>query len=206
MEATTAVERPYHAIAKLSPQGEPLLGDAQVILGDGTTKIMFHNGRAMVSAAEAEMLCKRGDVEIPGFVPGQDGPAEDVVVPPVGLVAQDGTIRIADLPPEIRRQLREELGIDPVVQEAVKPQTGDDEAIKAAQEYLAEEGENVPEPVAEPTVEKVVTVPEGFASTTSEGEPRCLARKGDGSQCANAAKGDTHACGLAKHQIQVAAY
>jgi hypothetical protein len=200
----------YDAIAALSPNGEPLLGDAQVILGDGTTKIEFKRGRAKVTAIEAEMLVKRSDVDIPGFTPGDvpqitephaDGPVASVL-PPGAVINGDGTITLssASLTNEQREAVRQALAIEPVEHETVKPPAGDEAAIEAAREYLAQEGEDVP-----PEVEKTVTVPEGFEMTTPEGEKRCLARKADGSQCSNAAKGDTVACGLAKHQDQVLA-
>lgn len=204
MEAAT--QPMYDAIAKLSENGEPLLGDAQVILGDGTTKVIFKHGRARVTATEAEMLQHRGDVDIPGYVAGTPSP-EPVEKKSGGItVNQDGTINIRDLPPEMRQQLREELGIDPVEREAIKPPPADPEALKAAQEYLEQEGEAVPEPEAPaPEVQKTMFIPEGFEARTAEGESRCIARKSDGSQCANAAKGDTLACGLKKHQESVLA-
>lgn len=49
-----------------------------------------------------------------------------------------------------------------------------------------------------------VRVPEGFSPTTDEGKPRCLAAKGDGTQCVNEAVTGTHACGLAPHKTKVA--
>lgn len=74
-----------------------------------------------------------------------------------------------------------------------------DPSLQAAREHLKSEGEHVPK-----------VLPAGFEANTSEGEPRCYARKGDGSQCSNAAKMDqagehsTYACGLGTHQTQVA--
>jgi hypothetical protein len=44
------------------------------------------------------------------------------------------------------------------------------------------------------------TIPDGFEAETSDGQPRCWARKGDGKQCSNAAVDGTHACGLRAHQ------
>jgi hypothetical protein len=71
-----------------------------------------------------------------------------------------------------------------------------DPSLAAAREHLRAEGEHVPK-----------VLPAGFAATTAEGEPRCYARKGDGSQCANPARVDgehsTYSCGLAKHAEQV---
>ncbi len=43
-------------------------------------------------------------------------------------------------------------------------------------------------------------MPEGFDAETADGKPRCWARKGDGTQCSNAAVEGTHACGLSAHQ------
>lgn len=98
----------------------------------------------------------------------------------------------------------------------------DAEAILAAQAYLEAEGMEVPEPITEPqtgegeapadgTTTEVqlgdVRIPDGFESQTADDHPRCLAAKGDGSQCQNAAKLDgdtvTWACGLAQHKDQV---
>lgn len=213
----------YDAIAVISPNGEPMLGDAQVILGDGTTKVMFKHGRAKVTAQVAEMLVKRGDVDIPGFTPGiqprevtPEQPIQAAPLPAGAVVNGDGTITLpaSALTDEQREAVRQALEIAPVEHETVKPQAGDEAAVAAAKEYLAEEGETVPEPEADalptdapsvPEVAKTVTIPEGFQAKTAEGEPRCIARKSDGSQCANAAKGDTLACGLKKHQESVLA-
>lgn len=206
MEAAT--EPQYDVIAKLSPHGEPLLGDAQVILGDGTTKIEFKRGRARVNAEQAEMIRHRGDVDVLGYTPElvprevtEAAPIKAAPLPPGAVVNGDGTITLpaSALSDEQREAVRQALDIAPVEHETVKPTPGDEAALAAAKEYLADEG------MAEdlPPVEKVVTVPEGFSMTTTEGEKRCLARKGDGSQCSNAAKGDTTACGLKQHQAQL---
>lgn len=45
-------------------------------------------------------------------------------------------------------------------------------------------------------------VPDGFEAETADGKARCFARKGDGSQCANASVED-HACHIAAHLKQV---
>lgn len=47
-------------------------------------------------------------------------------------------------------------------------------------------------------------IPPGFTAMTGDGELRCLAAKGDKSQCANPAVGSTSACGLPPHKAKVA--
>jgi hypothetical protein len=188
-----------------------MLGDAQVVVGDGTVKVMFKNGRAMVSEFEAALLHHRGDIEIPGFT-GELQPREVSEAAPIqagglpagAVINGDGSITLSasSLTDEQREAVRQALEIAPVVHETSKPSPGDEAALAAAQEYLAEEGMEV-EPVAE--VAKTVTIPEGFEAKTAEGESRCIARTASGSQCSNPAKGDSVACGLAKHQQQVSA-
>lgn len=187
----------YHAIAKLDANNQPMLGDAQVILHDGTVKVQFKQGRALVNAFEASLLAQRGDVEVVGFDAGQSVAAPDPT-----------SVNLADLDPETRAAVREALGIEPVEQEAAKPATGDPAAIEAAQEYLADEGMPVEPQEVEKTDEPAsdvppFPVPEGWQHETSEGERRCQAKKADGSQCANAASHDW-ACGIVKHQEQLA--
>ena len=63
-------------------------------------------------------------------------------------------------------------------------------------QHLREDQEALGESTA--PVEKTES-PEDFEALTADGEERCQARKGDGSQCSNAAH-DGPACGIATHR------
>lgn len=70
---------------------------------------------------------------------------------------------------------------------------------------LEAEGELDPDADGNPEGAKGVrVVPQGFDERTQEGELRCLAAKGDGSQCQNAAADDGPACHIAAHAKQFA--
>lgn len=74
------------------------------------------------------------------------------------------------------------------------------EAVRLAKEHLADEDEGGSEP---PVPARVV--PEGFEDATVEGEPRCLAKTGAGSQCKNPAVDGGPACSIPAHAQQLAA-
>lgn len=90
----------------------------------------------------------------------------------------------ADLPPNVAADLLE-----------LEREAAAEDQVQAAAEYLKEEGLEVPEPLDGDKP----SIPAGFAAETTDGKSRCWARKGDGSQCSNAAV-EGHACGLPAHQ------
>ena len=73
------------------------------------------------------------------------------------------------------------------------PPSDADRARDAARAELAAQGADVPD----------FPIPSGFATHTADEARRCLAAKGDGSQCANAAKPGTWACSLGVHVTKV---
>lgn len=80
-----------------------------------------------------------------------------------------------------------------------EPDDGEEsEAIKAAKAALEEDGEDVPEVLVKERV-----VPAGFENMTGEGHPRCLAAKGDGGQCQNAAVEGSNACAHPSHKAKL---
>lgn len=187
----------YQVITRLSEHDQPLLGECVVHAGDA--RITFKNGRAKVSAEQAHLIAHREDVEIVGYDPDTDpyNPAATNPAPkPEGAEAPIEE----DAPVEGDRTI-----LDEVPQPSKASENADPDAVALAQEHLAEEGEAVPEPETPEDEEEEAgpILPEGFSLTTEDGEDRCLAAKGDGSQCANVAS-DGHACGIASHREQVA--
>ena len=67
----------------------------------------------------------------------------------------------------------------------------------AAQAVDGPEDDDEPDDAPEGDADEV---PDGIEALTADGKPRCWARKGDGSQCANGSVDGSHACGLAAHQ------
>lgn len=186
-------EKVYEVVSRISQHGAPLIGDCQMIAGSAV--IEFKNGRAFVPESLVRYMRGRKDVAVVGeALDGEESTAKTDASPapeePSTEAAPDTQATAA------------------ASGEAVTSENAGDVSpeVLAAQEHLRSEGEEVPE--VEKTVPpegKTVTLPEGFQLNTDEGEPRCLAAKADGSQCANAAKEGTHACGIDKHQEAVAA-
>jgi len=179
----------YQVISNVSEQGEPLLGNCRLLLGDLTAEVEFRNGRSTVRPEWAHLLYRRGDVEIIGYDPDTDPFNPDAANPasrPVPVeepAAVEAEAPAPDAAPEASPLSEEER----------------EARVAAAEEALREEGLEVPD-----RQEVGPTVPEGFSMETADGEPRCLAAKGDGTQCANVADPETHACGIAAHAAQVA--
>lgn len=95
---------------------------------------------------------------------------------------------VADPPPNVSADLPE-----------AERDAAPEDQVAAAAEYLESEGLEVPVPEADDLDGDTPDIPAGFAAETTDGKPRCWARKGDGSQCSNAAV-EGHACGLPAHQ------
>lgn len=168
-------------LSKLDQHDNPLLNNCTLALGELTLE--FKNGRSKVPpqhAAQA-LLCPK--LTIPGY----DGPAAE---PPPNVAAA--------LPGD-----GDEGDEDAGTREAL---------LQAAREHLQSEGVDVPETKeSTKTVEsstkakgsnKTKDPKDGFERETADGQPRCMARKGDGTQCANAAV-DGDACRLAAHKKQL---
>lgn len=213
-------DRTYTAHSKRDANGQVYLNDARLVLGDGSS-IQFTNGVATgIPEAQARIIEGRSDlVLIPDDVPptgvAVDEPDDDVSPPPEQPTPPTNEPQQSAPQPEVTGTEAPELTPE------------QQEQIDLAKEHLAAEGEEVPEPVessatgeqpgasgstepTEPTesttstADAPVPLPDGFVAFTAEGEHRCLARKGDGSQCHNAAsEPDGWACGMAAHRKQV---
>lgn len=198
----------YTALSRTDSEGAPLLGTCTMVLGDGTSRVEFKNGRAEVPAHLAHMVATHVHVDVVGW----DGEVTPFPQPDAASSSTSPQV-VADQAAEIQR-LRAEVAAHEARANAVTldapgggEQPGDpgepvepdgevSEQVRLAMEHLREEGELVPE------VQKAGPSNEGFEANTPDGQPRCQARKGDGGQCSNAAsKG--HACSIAKHQDEL---
>lgn len=225
-------EQLLDAYSRLDPKTQaPILGCCTLVVGDGTQKVDFNNGRAQVPASFAKIVAQHPDIDIPALGAGQ---ASGTPAPAPALVAQASAespvaagvvaaqaARIRELeeqlqakaappaPPEVEFADSEqppapETPAEPPAESQVSPE------VLAAQEYLRQEGEEVPEPEvssADPAATPPAANP-AFDTHTADGQVRCQAAKGDGSQCSNPAiEGSTSrglaACGLGKHQEQL---
>lgn len=162
--------------AQRDENGAPSLGDAVLVVGDGTVRVEFKHGHARAEEHVARLIQHRTDLVIPALS-GQPAPQEPVET--------GGDV----FPKDVEYSDSDQL-------QPTEPDPEADVRLAAAREHLAAEGEDVPDPVA---------VPAGFELRTAEGEPRCLAAKADGTQCSNAAKDGSHACAISSHQERVAA-
>lgn len=206
-------------IAKQDDNGNLLITDCTLIVGDGTMKAEFRNGRAKVPANLAPLFAQHPNVECPaldlGVVPPaapqgaigvQPAPGEDPEKAALALRVRELEAQLAGGAPAEVAPPAEVPADQPGGEHRTppgKPEVSEEEKqrrIAAARAYLASQGEDVPEveKVSEPVIGPPLEV------NTGEGEPRCQARKGDGSQCSNAARDETRACGLPAHQQQVA--
>lgn len=180
--------------SRLNSHGVPMLGDCVLHLNDGNDRIVFQGGRATAPARLADHLSRRPDV---------------VVMQAYQAPVEEPLIAIPAAPPAPVEQELAPNAEQPPAPTGDGDQTPADGAdlspeVLAAMEHLKEEGEDVPAVEGEPAVEPV-TVPAGFEATTPDGQPRCLAAKGDGTQCANAARGGTSACQMPAHITKLTA-
>lgn len=193
--------------SRLSPHGTPMLGDCVLHLNDGNDRIVFQAGRATAPARLAEALARRSDVIV---MQAYQAPVEEslIAVPaaPPAPVEQElapnteqPPAPAGDVSPDVlaaMEHLKEE-GVDvPPVLVTTEPAAGTGEGAQVGEVTHPEGSTPLPAPV---------TVPDGFEATTPDGQPRCLAAKADGSQCANAARGDAHACQMPAHIAKLTA-
>lgn len=188
---SVTAERTVTAYSKLTPSGNPHLGECTLVMGDGTDKVDFKQGRAEVPMRLAKIVAKHPHIEIPELNPKADAAtlaagASTPTASPVELAAAQD--RIAQLEAQLT-QVNLSITVADEGEEV-------DEAIRLAQEHLAEEGEHVPDP--EPFVR------EGFEPLTADNQARCQAAKTDGGQCSNPSV-DGGFCNLPKHKDQAAA-
>jgi hypothetical protein len=218
----------YDVISKVNDEQLPLVGTCTMVLGDGTVRAEFKNGRAKVPASVARLLVNHPNLDVIGFdsnervSPAPATPAPDQPgVPDQGgsdlaeeIAARDA--RIAELEAMIAQNAAASQSpafapgaapdgavevsadaIDAADEQELSPE------VLAAMQHLAEEGEEVPEPGSD-TPPPAADPRAGFEAATVDGQPRCQAAKGDGSQCSNGAQADSQSCHLPSHKKQAA--
>lgn len=206
----------YDALSQVNDEGEPFLSNAQMVMGDGTVKVQFKNGRAKVPHSIAHHVAKHPHVDVLGY----NGAQATQPVPRVASeAAHSASEDVAGLEARIR-ELEAALALtaakvpappaeapEPVAEPEPDPEVAArrEEALRLAREHLESEGEHVPDPEAVAAAPPAPVVSrEGFETETADGQARCQAAKGDGSQCANPAV-ENGACGLGKHKEQLTA-
>lgn len=209
-------EQLLDAYSKVNDDGNPYLGTCTMVVGDGTQRVEFKNGRAKVPASIAHLILRHPNVEIPAL--GSAGAVAPAIADePVGDQG-DGRVdeekaamaaRIRELEAALANGARQAQSTDtPPDVEATDSDTAPEGVsevspeVLAAIEHLESEGEEVPEPGSEPAPAPA-PAREGWEPQTVDGQPRCQAAKGDGSQCANPAR-EGDACQLPSHQKQLA--
>jgi hypothetical protein len=202
-------ERTVEAYSRADANGTPYFNTCQLIVGDGTVKIAFEKGRADIPVSLAALIAS-----IPGIhVPGMDGTTAPVPVDGA-LAAENEMLRLRLAEMETMLKL---LAAKPkaaaettrVFVDNATPEGGDSteitgiapedlpESVRLAMEHLAAEGEDVPEPgSALPAPASI----DALAALTTDGQARCQAVKGDGSQCSNPAVGESGACAISAHK------
>lgn len=108
--------------------GAPALGDAVLVVGDGTVKVEFKHGHAKVEESVAHLIRHRTDLNIPALT-GVPEPAE-----PAATTADQ-------FPADVEYSDTDQL---------MEKSPEEDPRVQAAREHLAGEGEEVPEPVKVP--------------------------------------------------------
>jgi hypothetical protein len=208
------IERTVEAYSRNDPNGTPYFNTCQLVVGDGTVKIEFEKGRADVPVSLAQVIAANPHIHVPGLsagvTPVQGAPVD------AALQAENETLRLrlADMEAMLKRLA--EMKAAPVAEAAaaVDPEATPDGVVKtgvalpaeeidpkvlAAMEYLAQEGEDVPEPGSALPAPSTI---DAIEALTTDGQARCQAVKADGSQCSNPALGDTGACAIARHQVK----
>lgn len=189
-----APQRMYDVYSKRDAQtGQSYLNDASLLLGDGST-IVFTNGVAEnVPESAVAMVRHRSDLI---FEVRKDSPVADDAPTPAAAAPEPEPAEPPQPDPDPQDQQPNPTEVPPDV--------------IAAQEHLRAEGLEVPDPdVAKAAPidapnEPLIQLRPGFESTTADGARRCLAAKGDGTQCKNEAIQNTWACGMQPHQDQIA--
>ena len=216
MSVLEVVREPeYQALSRLDAEGNALINNAQLVMHDGTVKVQFKNGRATVPHAHAHHVAKHPNIDVIGYEGGKAAAPAAPVRPASSNGEPDQRDTLIEAMQEQLAELAARLAAVtgavpagerstpvPPAEEAAEPSEEVSDAVKAAMEHLAAEGESVPDvgKDAEPPADR-----SGFDAETADGQPRCQAAKADGTQCSNPASGDgSSACGLSKHQEQLA--
>jgi hypothetical protein len=197
----------YIARSKRHPTtGALLIANARLLIGDGS-HVDFVDGEAELTQGQAQLLTQSGrdDItisqpvafEVPVAAPEPQAlpePQPDQP-PPAGPTGNPDTPDPATVPGDLSDLPQE-------VQDAVAHLREDGTPEEEIAAMIAEARAADAEP---PVATTPFPLPDGFTALTGEGEPRCLATKADGTQCANPAKPGTHACQHTAHQAKVAA-
>lgn len=223
-DQTDTTEALLEVQSRLSPHGAPLLGDCTLILNDGSDRVVFKGGRAMVPERIAEVLRQRSDVVVlapwsPDVVSPAEPPAEPAGSGPQNAGETPAEVTAPeDLTAEQLQAIADaqaHLDADAVgdgdlsIVENADGKLGDpiahDPANAAQVEQVMKPGEatGTPRTEVEPPEPLPLIVPAGFEAMTEDGVPRCLAAKADSKQCSNAAA-ELGACHLAPHKAKVA--
>lgn len=208
-------EQLLDAYSVVNDDGIPKIGSCLLVVGDGTQKVEFKNGRAKVPLSLAHLVNRNQHIEIPALDAGSGQHFPSTAAPEGaqgdGQVDDEKAImaaRIAELEAMLANNDAQPApagwtDASEQAQTAASDEEAAAERLRLAQEHLAEEGITPPElEVSDEASPTPPPVPAGFDATTADGQPRCLAAKGDGSQCANPAV-DNGSCGLAKHKEQL---
>jgi hypothetical protein len=109
--------------AKRDVNGNPSLGDATLIVGDGTIRVEFKQGYAQCEESVARLISQRSDLTIPALdhIPAPEGDPKGPESP----------------------SLEYSLGVDPQLKGKVEEQLRQSE-VALAKEHLEADGEDVP--------------------------------------------------------------
>lgn len=216
-------EREFEAISKVNDDGIPHVGTCILVLGDGTQRVHFKNGRAKVPASLAPMVATHPHIDLLGYEGAKPSSRRQVAAEAAPAVEdKDARIRELEAALAVRDAEAQQLlqtqaagkgpdregvelaadGVERAVEIEGDGRDGEElsEEVRLAMEHLAEEGEEVPEPAV--AKDEAPALRPGFEAETPDGQARCRAAKGDGSQCANPA-GEGGACQIAKHKEQL---
>jgi hypothetical protein len=183
MAAVEEAEQLVDIISGLDRNGAPKWGDCRLLLTEHQHPVNFTNGRAQVEPAIAKIVRDLNRADL-------------MVVDRLGLITEDVPEPVKQEAPAPVDLTDEERKAHEALKSA-KPQRTPEETDRLRelqrQQLVAEGDPNVPP----------FPIPTGYATHTAEDEHRCLAAKGDGGQCTNAAKDNGWACGFANHQQQI---
>lgn len=220
MANATAEGQVFDVLSVLDNQDQPRLNNCTLQIGE--VALEFKNGRAKVPEAFAPEVARHPLVTIPGYT----GP----VAPPVPNASaelpdfdREQQLSPAEREARVRAaaEYLKEQGLEVGTIPGAAPEPQEDPRVKPLEDRIAELEELVKQATTlDPKSGKPVTedkadagekepaaaaeggakIPDGFAAETSDGKPRCMARKGSGEQCKNAAVDGGPACGLPAHQ------
>lgn len=194
--------------------GQPALGDATLIVG-GETKVTFRAGYAQVPGHVAKLLQQRGDLNVvmpPDAdveAPAPEAPVDAAVEAAAAaqsepLSDEQRAQRVEDAKAFLEQEGEDVPEVEPPEDDVEEPTDAEPESEEPADSTDAEPGD-LPEGEVEKDADepRERVVPAGFENKTGEGELRCLAKKRDGHQCANAAVENSNACSLLPHRVQL---